>query len=296
MKKLLKFKTKKLHWLDLVFFLLIIFLIFYLYSNVQDTLVYNWRWKDLWVYFFRWDAEKSRYFLNTLSLGLINTIKLTVWSLVFALLFGFILAIMKNSKKKAVSWLAKSYIEFTRNIPSIVFLFLFYFFLSSQIFPFLGLEYLVYNLSETQKFWVEFFFFPTNLLENFLSGFISLSLLESAYIGEIIWAGIRSIHKGQWESAYSLGLRRFRILKQIIIPQAVYKVSPALTGQYINLIKDSSILSIISIQEISFTANNVIATSNLRFEVWLIVALIYLIICFNLSLLSKKLEKKVKLL
>ena len=96
------------------------------------------------------------------------------------------------------------------------------------------------------------------------------------------------------EAGYSLGLARFRLLKEVVLPQAIFKITPALTGQCINLVKDSTILSIISIQELSFSANNVIATSNLRFEIWLVVAAIYFVICFSLSLLSKRLERKVR--
>ena len=287
---------KRLNWIDLVLIIIFIIAGLYIYERIENSLVYQWRWKDLWGYFIKWSPEKQQWFLNTLSLGLLTTLKLSIWSTIFALLFGFLLGIMKNSKIRSVRWLAKSYIEFVRNVPALVFLFLFYFFFSSNIFPYLGLNFLINNISPNQAEVVEFLFIKPSLLENFISGFISLALLESAYIGEIIWAGIRSIHKGQWESAASLGLKRYRVIRHIILPQAVYKVSPALTGQCISLIKDSSILSIISIQELSFSANNVIATSNLRFEAWIAVAIIYFIICFVLYLMSKKLENKVKLL
>lgn len=289
-------KQGKKYWLDGIIFFSIFFLFFHLYLKIQDELVYQWRWQDLWGYFIYWDSEKKTWFFNTLSLGIFSTIKIIFWSFFLSLLVGFLLAIMKNSKNQPIRWLATSYIEFVRNIPSLVFLFLFYFFFSSQLFPLLGLDFFIANLSPFQKSLIEFFFIKTSLLENFISGFISLALLESAYIGEVIWAGIISINKNQWESGYSLGMSRRKILRTIILPQAIYKISPALTGQCINLIKDSSILSIISIQEFTFSANNVIATSNLRFETWIIVAIIYFFFCLNLSLLSKKLERKVKFL
>ena len=169
-----------------------------------------------------------------------------------------------------------------------------YFFFSAQIIPYLRLDDFIYQLSPAGNNLLKFFFIKPTLLENFISGFVSLAFLEAAYIGEIIWAGIRSIEKGQLEASFSLGLTRFRALKEVILPQAIFKITPALTGQCINLVKDSTILSIISIQELSFSANNVIATSNLRFEVWLVVAAIYFVICFSLSLVSKKLEKKLR--
>lgn len=284
----------KKYRLDIIILLSIGFFFLFLYYQIQNTLVYQWRWEDLWVYFFGWNEEKQTWFFNTLSIGFFNTIKIIIWAFILSIIVGFLLAIMKNSKKKYISWLAITYIEFVRNIPSLVFLFLFYFFFSSQFFPYLGLSYLTSNLTNTGDFIVRFFFIQPSLLENFISGVISLALLESAYIGEIIWAGIISIEKNQWESGRSLGMGRLKILRLIVLPQAIYKTSPALTGQMINLIKDSSILSIISIQELSFSANNIIAVSNLRFETWIVVAMIYFILCATLARLSKRLENKVQ--
>ena len=266
-------------------------LLFIFGEIIQNSI---WRWEIFGDIFLVANLEKKIWFFNTLSLGLISTLKIIFWAFFLALLLGFLLAVMKNSKKPLFRWLAISYIDFVRNIPPLVFLFLTYFFFSSQIFPYLGLDSFVYNLSPSVNKILNFFFIKPTLLENFISGFVSLAFLEAAYIGEIIWAGIRSIEKGQWEASYSLGLARFRILKEVVLPQAIFKITPALTGQCINLVKDSAILSIISIQELSFSANNVIATSNLRFEVWLVVAAIYFVICFSLSLVSKKLEKKLR--
>ncbi len=294
MRNFITTKRKKLGFIDLSIFLFVVAIGFYFYNKIQNTLVYQWRWEDLWGYFFRWHPEKKEWFFNTLSLGLISTLKIILWSFFIALLVGFLLAIMKNSKTPLFRWLAISYIDFVRNIPPLVFLFLTYFFFSSQILPHLGLDSFIYNLSKPKQIFLAFFFIKPTLLENFISGFVSLAFLEAAYMGEIIWAGIRSIERGQWEAAFSLGLARFRVLKEVVLPQAIFKITPALTGQCINLVKDSTILSIISIQELSFSANNVIATSNLRFEVWLTVAAIYFVICFSLSLVSKRLERKIR--
>jgi polar amino acid transport system permease protein len=283
---------KKKYWLDIAIFIFLFSFGFFLYYQIKNTLVYKWRWESLWGYFIGWNEEGQSWFLNTLSIGILNTIKIILWAFVLALIIGFLLAMMKNSKKKSIRWLAISYIEFVRTLPSLVFLFLFYFFFSSQIFPFLGISYFTANLTETGESIVTFLFIKPSLLENFISGFISLALLESAYIGEIIWAGIVSIEKNQWESGRSLGMSRLKIIRFIVLPQAIYRISPALTGQMINLIKDSSILSIISIQELSFSANNIIAVSNLRFETWIIVAVIYFCLCSSLVIFSRKLEKK----
>jgi len=106
-------------------------------------------------------------------------------------------------------------------------------------------------------------------------------------------AGIQAIPKGQVEAARALGLSRWITLRKVILPQAVARVVPPLAGQGISLVKDSSIISLISIQELSFLGNEVAATTNRVFETWLIVAFFYFIVCALLSAGASRLEKRV---
>ena len=133
---------------------------------------------------------------------------------------------------------------------------------------------------------------PRELFANVISGILCLALFEGAYITEIIRAGIQSIDKGQTEAGQSIGLSRFQTLRWIVFPQAVRKVIPPLTGQFITLIKDSSILALISIQELTFLAQEVAYSTQYVFEVWLFVAGVYFCICYSLALLFTKLENR----
>ena len=133
---------------------------------------------------------------------------------------------------------------------------------------------------------------PPELFANVISGILCLALFEGAYITEIIRAGIQAIDKGQTEAGQSIGLTRFQTLRWVIFPQAVQKVIPPLTGQFITLIKDSSIVSLISIQELTFLAQEVAYSTQYVFEIWLFVAGVYFCICYSLALLFAKLEKR----
>ena len=107
-------------------------------------------------------------------------------------------------------------------------------------------------------------------------------------------AGIQSIDRGQWEAARAIGLSRFNVLRDIILPQAIKKILPPLAGQFITLVKDSSIVSLISIQELTFLTQEVANTTTQFFEAWLLTGFLYFIVCYPLALLFGRLERKLK--
>jgi polar amino acid transport system permease protein len=129
-----------------------------------------------------------------------------------------------------------------------------------------------------------------DLLPNFLSGLICLALFEGAYVAEIVRAGVESIPRGQWEGAAALGLPPRPTLAKIILPQALRAVVPPLAGQFVSLIKDSSLISLISIQELTFAGTELAVSSGRVFEVWLTVAALYFLLCFGLARLFRRLE------
>jgi polar amino acid transport system permease protein len=141
---------------------------------------------------------------------------------------------------------------------------------------------------------VEFLFSPIGLFSNFLTGMICLAMFEGAYITEIVRAGIQSVERGQWEAARAIGLSRIDVLRFVILPQAIRKILPPLAGQFITLIKDSSIVSLISIQELTFLAVEVAASTTRVFETWIVVGLLYFAMCFPLALLFGRVEKKMQ--
>jgi polar amino acid transport system permease protein len=196
------------------------------------------------------------------------------------------------SKRLLPRLLGWSYVELVRNIPPLVFMFIFYFFISSQLMPLLGIDRLVARASPTGIAVVSALFGEPRLLSNFVSGLLCLALFEGAFITEIVRAGIEAIDKGQWEAGSSLGLSRWRLLRLVILPQAVQRIVPPLAGQFITLIKTSSIVSLISVQELTFLAGEVAVSTSRTFEVWIIVGGFYFALCFGLALLFARLEAR----
>jgi polar amino acid transport system permease protein len=123
---------------------------------------------------------------------------------------------------------------------------------------------------------------------------MALGIYEGAYITEIVRAGIQSVDRGQWEAASALGFSRYQQLRHIIFPQAAKNVLPPLAGQFISTIKDSSIVSVISIQELTFQGMELMSATFLTFEVWITVMLLYLVICLVCSLAVERLEIHMK--
>ena len=124
----------------------------------------------------------------------------------------------------------------------------------------------------------------------FLSAIITLAIFEGAYITEIIRAGIESVDKGQWEASYALGMNRYRQFRYIILPQATQRVLLPLAGQFISTIKDSAIVSVISIQELTFQGMELMSATYLTFEVWITITLMYLLLSLSLSLLIGRMD------
>jgi polar amino acid transport system permease protein len=177
-------------------------------------------------------------------------------------------------------------------MPPLVFIFIFYFFIASQIFPALGLDSLDRSSPWLDNTVFRVLFGDPALLTNFLSGLICLALFEGAYITEIVRAGIQSVPKGQWEAGRAIGLSRRNLLGDVIFPQAIRKILPPLAGQFITLIKDSAIISLISVQELTFLATEVAASTTKVFETWIIVGAMYFVLCYSFAFLFARLERR----
>ena len=130
------------------------------------------------------------------------------------------------------------------------------------------------------------------LIENFVVGLICLSVFSGAYVTEIVRAGLQSVPRAQIEAGNSLGLSQVDVLRYVVFPQAIRNVLPPLSGQFIQLIKDSSLVSLVSIQELSFMAQDVQVATQRVFEIFLFVAALYFVICFGLSQVFQRLEHR----
>ena len=279
-------------WIDSVVLLGIIGFFGFIGYRVNTVLVYQWDWGFLPGYLFRWDEETQSLLPNLLAKGLLTTLRLAFWSIILATLIGFVTGMMRTSRRLFPQAFSRLYVELIRNVPPIVFIFVFYFFISSQIIPLLGLDTLDQRLGPTGQSVVEFLFGPVSLLSNTFSGIFCLALFEAAYITEIVRSGIQSVSTGQREAAMSIGLSRWQQMRYVVLPQAVQRVIPPLAGQFIILIKDSSIVSLISIQELTFLTLEVANSTQRVFEVWVFVAGVYFVLCYSCALIFRRLEMR----
>lgn len=271
---------------------LIVAVVAIVWYRIGGALNYKWRWEIIPNYILRWHTEKQQWVPNLLLQGLITTIRVSVYASVLALILGVILGVARCSKNLAVRMLARTYLELLRNIPPVVVVFIFFFFLSEQLVTAFNIEGWARGIArqEDNGYW-EFFFGDMRRFPSLVSGVVVLALFESAFVGEIVRAGIQSVGKGQHEAAQSIGMTKIDQMRFIVLPQALKKVVPPMANQFISLIKDSSIISLISVQELTFKTVELVASTRAIFEAWITTAAMYFIICFSLSLLFRKLEK-----
>ncbi|VVP73539.1 hypothetical protein PS910_01261 [Pseudomonas fluorescens] len=198
-----------------------------------------------------------------LAWGLWTTLWLSVVSGAFGLVIGLCAGLCRLSNNPTVRDLSTVYVELVRGTPLLVQIFIFYFFIGT-----------VLNLSR------EF------------AGVAALALFTGAYVAEIVRAGVQSIAKGQGEAARSLGLNSSQSMRHVILPQAFKRVLPPLAGQFISLVKDTSLVSVIAITELTKSGREAITTSFSTFEIWFCVAGLYLLINLPLSHIASRLERR----
>ena len=283
---------KRLTPVDYALFALVLGLVAYAGYRVNDVLVYNWDWSRVLGFLVRYDADTGRWVGNLLLTGLFTTLRLAVWATVLATVIGIVMGYWRTSENLTLRIISRCYVELIRNIPPVVFIFIFFFFISSQLFPALGLEDINPDGGMVDNPVFRFLFGDPRLLSNFLAGLLCLAMFEGAYVTEIVRAGIQSVPKGQWEAARAIGLSRTNVLRDVILPQAIRKILPPLAGQFITLIKDSAIVSLISIQELTFLATEVAATTTKVFETWILVGGMYFVLCYSFAVLFAWLERR----
>ena len=283
---------RRLTVLDMALFGLVLAAVVFVAWRVNSVLVYNWDWSRVLGFVARIDAETGQWVSNLLLQGLFTTIRLAFWGTILAAIIGLVMGYWRTCDTLALRIISRTYVELIRNIPPLVFIFIFYFFISSQLFPALGMDNIDRNSPWVDNAFFRFAFGEPALFTNFMSGLICLALFEAAYITEIVRAGIQSIDKGQWEAGRAIGLSRSNLLRDIIFPQAIRKILPPLAGQFITLIKDSAIISLISVQELTFLATEVAATTGKTFETWILVAAMYFALCYLFAFVFARLERR----
>lgn len=199
-----------------------------------------------------------------------QTLLLALCGLLFGTLLGMIFGILSVVKNKVCNVIAMVFVDVVRGVPMIVL----------AMFVFFGVPYCLNNMMGMGV-----------TLTALQAGTICLALNCGAYMAEIIRAGIQSVDKGQMEAARSLGLPYWRTMQRVVLPQAIRTMVPSIINQFIITLKDTSILSVIGFPELVNTAKNVVANTFKSFQVWGIVAVMYLIIILILSKAAKCLER-----
>jgi len=190
------------------------------------------------------------------------TALITVTSFALAMVLGMIIGIMRISRKKIVARLAGTYINIIRGVPLLVQIFFIYFGLGSIL-----------------------------ELDRFTAGVLAVGICYSAYLAEIFRSGIEAIDRGQFEAAQSLGMTRFQTLRHVIIQQSMRIVIPPTANEFIASLKDSSLVSIIGLRELTRAGREYYSQYFVDFQTWLLVGLIYLAMTFTLTRLVKYLER-----
>jgi polar amino acid transport system permease protein len=255
---------------------------------------YRWNWQAIPQYLLRLDAQSGKWVPGLILQGVLVTLRLSIWATILALIIGTTMGLFRTSCSRYRRMIGSGYVELIRNIPVLVWIFIFYYFIGDRLLPAIGISRATFMddgpLSGTLSLLVA----EPSRVPIFISGAVALAVYEGAYITEIIRAGIQSIDKGQWEASSGLGFTRSQQLRYVIFPQALRRILPPLAGQFISTIKDSAIVSVISIQDLTFQGMELMAATFLTFEVWITILAIYFVICLICSLLVERFEVYLK--
>ncbi len=279
--------------LDILLLLLLVAGLSLFLWHVVTRFGYRWDWAAIPQFLFRHDPEEG-WVPNVLVRGLFTTIRLSIWTTILALGIGVVAGLASTGRSLLFRMLARTYVELVRNLPPLVLIFIFYFFIYSLLAPIIGLDDAIRTMPDGLASVAAVLLDDRSRLPGFISGVLTLAIYEGAYIAEIVRGGIESVDREQWEAAASLGLPRSAQLRLVILPQALKIIIPPLAGQFISTIKDSAIVSVISIQELTFQGLELMAATYLTFEVWITITLMYLILTLGCAMLARRLERRLR--
>ena len=223
----------------------------------------NYRWQWYRVDDFLFTSEQGAWSAGPLVQGLFVTLEISVLSLFLTLVIGLAAALLRLSSSVIGRGLARGYLELIRNTPLLIQLYVMYFVFG----PILG--------------WGQI-----------TTAIVCLAAFQGAYTSEIFRAGLRAIPRGQIEAGDSLGLSRLDNYRYVILPQVLRHMLPPLTNEAVSLVKNSSIVSVIAIFDLTTQGRNLIADTFLTFEIWLTVAAIYLAVTLALSTAAAMAERR----
>jgi polar amino acid transport system permease protein len=235
-------------------FLLALLLIAGVFTFAFSTIGYHWNWAGVWTY--------RQLFLQ----GWLMTVAISAAALVISTIIGIAFALLRRTRFLPLRYFARIYVEIIRGTPLLVQVIIFFYVIATAF----------------------------NVESRYLVGVIVLSAFEGAYISEVIRSGIESVGKSQLDSARAIGLTTVQTYRYVIFPQALRQVLPPMAGQFASLIKDSSLLSIVSISELTFNSQNVSSYTSSPFECYIPLAVGYLVLTLPISLWTQSLERRSK--
>ncbi len=215
---------------------------------------YPWNWRVPWDY--------RELFIR----GFYYTLLVSVGATVLGFIIGVLGGLARVSGNFVLREVVTVYVELFRGTPLLVQIYIFYFCIAAVV----------------------------NFDNPLIIGMVTLAFFSGAYITEMVRAGIESIDKGQVEAAKSTGLNEWMTMRYIVFPQALRRIIPPVTGQFVSLVKDSSLLSVIAVRELTKASEIINATTYRTFESYLPLAFLYLLITYPLSCLTRRLEERMK--
>ncbi|WP_348524724.1 amino acid ABC transporter permease [Paracoccus marinaquae] len=246
---------------SVLLYLLVVWLILRTALNGAAAMGYNWQWYRIPQFLL--ERTEDGFQAGELLTGLLASLILSGLAFLLALFLGLIVALLRLSDLVVGRAVARLFLEIVRNMPLLVLLYVFYY-VTGPIFG----------------------------LNRYVASVICLGVYHAALVSEIFRAGINSIATGQWEAAAAIGLSRRQTYRFVILPQAVRFMLPPMTGEAVNMIKSSAIVSVIAVAELTTAGRNIISDTYLSFEIWFTVAALYLAVTLCLSLLATHLEHR----
>jgi polar amino acid transport system permease protein len=225
---------------------------------------------------FGWDVVGTYFLSGAILRGLLTTLGLTVVSMALGIVLGVVLAIMRTSGSLVLSGISQAYVWFFRGVPLLVQI-LFWFNLAA-LYPKLGLGAFSFNANE--------------IISPFTAAVLALALHEAAYMAEIVRSGVIGVDRGQRQAALALGMRPARVMRRIVLPQAMRTIIPPTGNQTISMLKTSSLVSVIALNDLLYTAQSIYGINYRVIPLLLVASIWYLIVVSVLSVGQAFLERR----
>ena len=246
---------------SIAIYLIVVYAVVAASLNGAEAMGYNWQWYRIPDYIYQLTDDGFQW--GEISVGLVKTLALSSQSFGLAVVVGLCVALLRLSGLVLGTGIAVAYLEFVRNMPLLVLLYVLYYVLG----PIFGLD-------------------------RYAASVLCLGVFHSALLSEIFRAGINAVAIGQWEAAKSIGMSKGQAYRFIILPQSIRFMLPPMLGEAVHLIKSSAIVSVIAVAELTTIGRDLISYTYMSFEIWFTIAAAYLVVTLILSVFVSLLEKR----